>query len=61
MGFDEVEANFGPSSRAKTTTNLATRPVPFPRETTEPAELQELSRADEGTRTLDLLHGKQML
>jgi hypothetical protein len=32
--------------------------VPFTRETTELTDLQELSKADEGTRTLDLLHGK---
>jgi hypothetical protein len=35
--------------------------VPFARETTQPADLQELSRADDGIRTHDLLHGKQML
>jgi hypothetical protein len=51
----------GASSRGKGQRTLPRPSVPFTGETTEPADLQELSRADEGTRTLDLLHGKQTL
>jgi hypothetical protein len=41
--------------------NLATRLASFTGQTTATASLQDLLEADEGTRTLDLLHGKQTL
>jgi hypothetical protein len=41
--------------------NLATRRSSFTALTTVPADLQGFREADEGTRTLDLLHGKPML
>jgi hypothetical protein len=61
MGLVDVEANLERRCARKRQRTLPRASVPFTRETTELTDLQELSKADEGTRTLDLLHGKQTL
>jgi hypothetical protein len=59
--FDEIEVLPRDCRAPQRGRTLPRTSGPFTVRTTKPADLQGLLRADEGTRTLDLLHGKQTL
>ena len=54
----EARQREGDGRRRTRERTLPRASAPFTVQTTDPADLQVLPKADEGTRTLDLLHGK---